>query len=483
MMAFGVLAACDDKDQGIENDTTNDLPDSDDDTDDTDDDDGGGDDVGGNTLAEATPASWAKAWGEAIVEDAINEAGDRDFYALDCEAGYLYLVSTFAYGLDGDMDPDTVIRVYDPSGNMFAENDDMPYRYWETDSAMFFEAQETGTYTVEVLEWSDWDPDSDGATGGSSYEYELWGIGFLSYDTEPNDTQKEADAIYDDKKLNMGYYGSFFSGYVPDSTADYVTEFYGDMEDDTDIDVWPIDFSKDSAGSYYQWSLWPMDFGALEPVMSLYDEDWNLLASTEDPAIYPGGARLYDVGMAYRVPEDGGRFYMEVTNAAGTGGVGTSYTGMILGYVETLATNESEDNDFPGFANTIDMEESTSTAGYYYGAAWGVIEGEEDLDNWKVLADDLGGTLDGQYLSVYIQAEQIGSLLDAKIIVYDEDAKTVLAEETVNPASASADPEIWDLQLGDIDAVYISVESESVDASDLANGYLMSVNINGTPLN
>jgi hypothetical protein len=156
---------------------------------------------------------------------------------------------------------------------------------------------------------------------------------------------------------------------------------------------------------------------------------------------------------------------------------------MILGYVETLATNESEDNDFPGFANTIDMEESTSTAGYYYGAAWGVIEGEEDLDNWKVLADDLGGTLDGQYLSVYIQAEQIGSLLDAKIIVYDEDAKTVLAEETVNPASASADPEIWDLQLGDIDAVYISVESESVDASDLANGYLMSVNINGTPLN
>ena len=94
--------------------------------------------------------------------------------------------------------------------------------------ACFFEAQETGTYTVEVLEWSDWDPDSDGATGGSSYEYELWGIGFLSYDTEPNDTQEEADAIYDDKKMNMGYYGSFFSGYVPDSTADYVTEFYGD---------------------------------------------------------------------------------------------------------------------------------------------------------------------------------------------------------------------------------------------------------------
>jgi hypothetical protein len=116
---------------------------------------------------------------------------------------------------------------------------------------MFFEAQETGTYTVEVLEWSDWDPDSDGATGGSSYEYELWGTGFLSYDTEPNDTQEEADAIYDDKKLNIGYYGSFFSGYVPDSTADYVTEFYGDMEDDIDIDVWPIDFTKDSAGSYY----------------------------------------------------------------------------------------------------------------------------------------------------------------------------------------------------------------------------------------
>ena len=100
-----------------------------------------------------------------------------------------------------------------------------------------------------------------------------------------------------------------------------------------------------------------------------------------------------------------------------------------------------------------------------------------------MLAADTGSTLDAQYLSVYIQAEQIGSLLDAKVIVYDEDAKTVLAEETINPSSASADPEIWDLQLTDIDAVYISVESESVDESDLANGYLMTVRVNSSPIN
>ena len=260
-------------------------------------------------------------------------------------------------------------------------------------------------------------------------------------------------------------------------------EFYGDIEDEGDVDIYAYDFSKDSAGSFYQWSLWPMDFGTLVPEMRLYNDSWELLASTADPSIYPGSGRLDDVGVAYRVPDEGGRLYMEISNADTTSGVGTFYAGMILGYTSTLGVGETEENDFPGFANEVAMTESTTTPGYFFGSAWGVLEGGEDVDNWKVLASDVGGSLDGQYLSVYVQAEQIGSLLDAKLVIYAEDAETILAEETINPVNSSADPEVWDIQLDDLGAVYISIESESVDDSDLANGYLLTARTHSEPIN
>ena len=67
--------------------------------------------------------------------------------------------------LKNDIDGTRVIErgqgchVWDAEGNLLATNDDMPYRMWETDSALYYQATEDGTFYAEVLEFSDWHDD------------------------------------------------------------------------------------------------------------------------------------------------------------------------------------------------------------------------------------------------------------------------------------------------------------------------------------
>lgn len=108
-----------------------------------------------------------------IHQGTLDPAGDRDFFAIEATAGATYSFFTLAYAINQETEPDTVIRVWDPAGNMIAENDDMLYRYQETDSAVYFQATEDGTYSIEVLEWADWA--GEATVGGPSFEYVLAG--------------------------------------------------------------------------------------------------------------------------------------------------------------------------------------------------------------------------------------------------------------------------------------------------------------------
>ncbi len=111
--------------------------------------------------------------------------------------------------------------------------------------------------------------------------------------------------------------------------------------------------------------------------------------------------------------------------------------------------------------NTLNMTESSSTAGYYYGRAVGFIEDpstlatDSDLDAFTINTAD--GAVSGNYLNISFENGGAGSLLtDAIVTVYGADQTTVLAQVT-----GEADPLITDLQLAADGPLYLTVESGS----------------------
>lgn len=79
--------------------------------------------------------------------------GDLDYFIFSTKAGTFYRVITdqLSPGLD------TVLSIYDPSGNKIAENDDVG-GIGELDSQVIFQAQVTGNYFARVVNKSPSDP-------------------------------------------------------------------------------------------------------------------------------------------------------------------------------------------------------------------------------------------------------------------------------------------------------------------------------------
>lgn len=426
------------------------------------------------------PSEWT--WGSPIASDAIDPAGDRDFFKFDATSGEVYYLAVAAdMGAEAGQ-PDSVMRLYDQDGNLIATNDDMPLRIWGTDSGIEFQAAYDGPYYIEVLEWSDWDTGSDGPEGGSDYTYDLWGSTFTNLfgeaypgDTEPNDTPAEADALVANN-TNEGYYTNPFVEAVGDSAP---IDFSGDMYQANDIDYWAQSFTSDV---WAFWSLWPSARGSADFRFKLYDQDGNLVASSDSPTYSPDGHIFYDFGILYPAKADD-TYYLEVFDANGTSGDGTFYPGFIAAYNSDVIDSESATyNDAIGAGDSIVFTESSNFPGLYAGYTSGTLDGTDVADNYRAESSDAGG-FDSRYLSVYIQAAQVGSLLDAKVTVYDQDGN-VLESATDQPDDASAaDPEIWDLDLSGVDSVNIMVEPESQGDATGSNYYIMGVVVYDSPIN
>ena len=96
------------------------------------------------------------------VDAAIDPAGDDDFYAIDLTAGTT-LVTDTETTTNGA--PDTMIAVYDSSGNQVAFNDDFSGR----ESRLEYTPDTAGTYYILI---SSWDGDGpDGTTGNYSVSF------------------------------------------------------------------------------------------------------------------------------------------------------------------------------------------------------------------------------------------------------------------------------------------------------------------------
>ncbi len=415
----------------------------------------------------------------AYYEDAIDPAGDRDFYFVQPAVGNVVLAYTDSYYTHGEVVCDTVIRVYDSEGTLLADNDDMPYRYWETDSGLIWQAVDPDGYYVEVLEWSDWDPTSTGATGGATFEYGINVAHFTVNEWGPNDTPEQvAKAL----KKDGPYYANWFD--------EFTSLFFGQIESAGDVDLYPI-FGDHAY--YLQMSFWPQSWGVLTPKLRLLDADLNVLGETTDPGVYPwmDFGFIYPGGITYRIPGKV-EYYLEVTDASGAGGdaAGYFYPGMLIGWQDTLADYETELNQPMGLANTVTMEEynETDLPGYYSGRFAGALDSVDDsADNFKVISGDVGG-LDGMYLSVYLETDVQGSLLDAKITVYADaggGSFTELDPASANPVGKGLDsPEIWDLELTGNANVYVEVVNEDAGGlHDASQYYFGAVYVTPDPIN
>lgn len=154
------------------------------------------------------------------VMDAIEAPGDHDFWRFDGTAGDWVVIATTANEMDNPMMVDTVITLYDSTRAQIAENDDSIPRV-NTDSEIVIRLPSTGTYYVEVQEFSDWMPSMPPDPEGSpSYTYQLAVLQLangapFNIPTETGDDAASASPI---AFGGTGGNGAFLLGVLDDAT-------------------------------------------------------------------------------------------------------------------------------------------------------------------------------------------------------------------------------------------------------------------------
>jgi hypothetical protein len=98
------------------------------------------------TFGEPNPLPESLEGTTTVFEGTIGEGDSGTNYPIDLAAGDAILVQTQA--LSGDLD--TIVALFDPSGVELATNDDANRGAGNFNSALYYEAQGQGTYTVNV---------------------------------------------------------------------------------------------------------------------------------------------------------------------------------------------------------------------------------------------------------------------------------------------------------------------------------------------
>ena len=404
-------------------------------------------------------------------DDAIQEAGDRDFLTIEAEAGTWYILWAERRGTDPGS-PDTVLRVYDGQGTEIAENDDMPYRMKDTDAAHMFQAVRDETIGIEVLEWSDWA--EDGPVGDSSYVYRtgIWS-GPIDEANENNDTAVDVAAYEDGGQWQGMPFKEGWPYWAP-----------GVIDPAGDVDVYPVDFLSED--SLCQFGFWPDSPSLLSPKLDVYWEDCTpssdtdpgdcdglgleLIASTTSPETTPTGTFISeDAGVTAYIPS--GAYYAEVSDTDGAGGVGYFYNLMTSCYLTDWFEHELEDGNNSRLSNTPVTMDDTNGDGRYFGTFFGqrqvLSEGSDDMDTYRV-ANALGN---GKYFTVNLEAENVGSLVgDLKMTFWEKVGDNFNELATVT----SDNPRIRDYQLANETAIYVTIEPQG-DYQGLASQYFGTV--------
>jgi hypothetical protein len=127
---------------------------------------GGGD--GNDSFGDAQELTVDGPGGQGVIQEPL----DHDFFKFTGTAGAWLHIVTVANPNDDPALVDTVVQLYDESMTRIAENDDAVPRV-NTDSELALRLPATGTYYLEIQEFSDWDPASPTAEGDPSYTYQI----------------------------------------------------------------------------------------------------------------------------------------------------------------------------------------------------------------------------------------------------------------------------------------------------------------------
>ncbi len=409
--------------------------------------------------------------------DVINPAQDKDFYLVSMTEGEWYTIVTNANPDDDPMNVDTVIRLYNPAGTLIATDDDAFPRV-DTDSEMHFRAPETGTYCVEVLEFSDWV--GDNAEGDPTFTYDVVVVPvqfdvYADYnlDTEPNDTSPGQVTSAADLTNGQKY-----------------TQLAGVLEPGTDTD-WYI-FTVPPNGIGFSLELTPAGvgdgstttsgFGSTKgPGLINFYQGTTLLAQV-DNALQPAGLS----GMS-SVPITDGDFSIEVTRPDTTVGANDFYFLKIYSQ-DTLNPQEVDDANNGDEAGAEDNESAQANTDGSFSLFIGGTLSEGDVDYWTWPAGDPGAPSAGKELVVACSSRASGSgVAGFRVTVHnagefnsplqqdvEDDAKGILWTNSAAPNATG--PAIT---LANNDQVFVAVEnlSANADGPAVSTHYLCGLHV------
>ena len=156
---------------------------------------------------------------------AIGTPGDHDFFAFEGTEGDWMIISTDANPDDDPAMVDTVVTLFNASMTQIAENDDAQPRA-NTDSEIIIRLPSTGTFYVEVQEFSTWAGDTPEGMGSFTYDLAISALNtdaaLVNLDAEAGNDVASAQAL----------------GWNTDGNFNLVV---GGFADATDVDVFSFE--------------------------------------------------------------------------------------------------------------------------------------------------------------------------------------------------------------------------------------------------
>jgi hypothetical protein len=372
--------------------------------------------------------------------DAIEAPEDVDFFRFEGTAGQWVSINTTANPDDDPELVDTVVTLYDSTRTQIAENDDRIPR-GDTDSEIVIQLPDTGTYYVEVQEFSTWMPAEPPAPEGrSAYTYELAVTtlttgGALFIDAEPGDDAATATNI-------------MFGG-----MSSNLAFVMGGFSDASDVDVYRFTVPA-AAGGLLSVDIMPHGpdgYGSTRASGNVRVTD---MAGTDVLArVEPRGMTQLDFSPTL-VP--GSEYLLWVDAGGGTAGSNDHYVLKVFVGTENPPENETVvgSNDSTAMATALTTEDDM---GVLRAFVLGTLPSGDTADVFSV---DVPA---GRQLNVFCGSQSVGSgLRGMSLAVLGPDGTTVLGMDTETATEGAA---VEDVMVAAAGTHYVRVRPGTMDAT------------------
>lgn len=315
---------------------------------------------------------------------AIEEPGNRDQVELTLFAGNTYHLHTT---VTPTADPaNTVLRLFGPDGSLVHEGENQPLRAGGLAAALVYSAPKTGRYVLEVLDYSDWDRETEGLTpyGAPELTYDLYGTRLKNTELSPNTTVADVRAALQDDAWAVHYARLW-------SSSSY-SDLHGTLSSPGEIDTWPLEIVTSSPVVEQAFSIWRDGGSDAQVRLSVLDDEGSQIASSEELGSGRVGWRL-DEAIVTRVA-NGDALFLQVQAADGQS-IGP-YT--LRGVPRLPSEPEVEPNDDDTTATPLTLDAAETVR------AWGYLEPGE-VDVFEILSPNIVE----RHLTIQTRAQGVGS--------------------------------------------------------------------------